>query len=141
MLYTTDIHNHDNKNAEKEKSAQPAPKQSTGDCWKNLIERYSENNVYNTELYKQINISELVSLNRLMSDRRKLGIERYNTVLQPFNGRDCVRDLIEEQLDSLAYSEQVSLEFPELKELMLNWQKITIDNMSKLISFKESLSK
>ena len=92
-------------------------------------------------MHKQININELVSLHRLMSDRRKIGIERYNTVLQPFNGRDCVRDLLEEQLDSLAYSEQVSLEFPELKELMLDWQKSTIDYMSKLIEFKENGNK
>ena len=41
-----------------------------------------------------------------------------------------------EQLDSLAYSEQVSLEHPELTSLMSEWQKFTIDSMSKLIGFK-----
>lgn len=117
---------------------QPAPIQSEGDCWKNLIERYSVDNVYNTDLHKEIHTGQLINLNRLMVDRRNIGIERYNTVLQPFNGRNAIRDLIEEQLDSLAYSEQVSLEQPELKELMLEWQKSTIDNMSRLITFKEN---
>lgn len=130
-----------NKEQNQSSPDQPLPKQSTGDCWKNLIERYSEDNVYNTNLYKEIRLEELVNLNRLMVERRKIGIERYNTVLQPFNGRDCVRDLIEEQLDSLAYSEQVILEYPELIEIMLEWQKFAINNMSKLISFKENGNK
>lgn len=118
---------------------QPQPKPSSGDCWKNLIERYSEDNAYKTNLHKEINTSELISLHRLMIERRKVGIERYNTVLQPFNGRDAIEDLLAEQLDSLAYSEQISLEKPELLQLMLEWQKSTIDNMSKLINFKKNL--
>jgi hypothetical protein len=43
-----------------------------------------------------------------------------------------------QQLDSIAYSEQVSLEHPELSETMINWQKNTINEMQKLIAFKES---
>lgn len=35
--------------------------------------------------------------------RDQLGKERYGTRLQPFNGRDSLRDLYEEILDSAAY--------------------------------------
>lgn len=73
-----------------------------------------------------------------MVERRQLGIDRYGTVLQAFNGRNAIDDLLSEQLDSLAYSEQVSLENPELTEIMIDWQKNTINEMQKLIAFKES---
>lgn len=116
---------------------QPAPKKSEGDCWKNLIDRYGEDNIYKSELYREIRIDKLISLNRLMIERRNIGIDRYKTVLQPFNGRDCVRDLLEEQLDSLAYSEQVSLEYPKLEALMLEYQKVILNYMSKLLDSKE----
>lgn len=39
--------------------------------------------------------------------RRRLGIERYGTELQPHNGRDAVRDAYEETLDLWMYLVQL----------------------------------
>lgn len=39
--------------------------------------------------------------------RRALGIERYGTPLQAFNGRDAMRDLYEELIDAVLYLRQV----------------------------------
>ena len=38
--------------------------------------------------------------------RRIVGIERYGTALQPFNGRDALRDAYEEALDLAMYLRQ-----------------------------------
>lgn len=38
--------------------------------------------------------------------RRQVGIERYGTALQPFNGRDSLRDAYEEALDLVMYLRQ-----------------------------------
>lgn len=40
-------------------------------------------------------------------ERRRLGISRYGTPLQAFNGRDALRDLYEELLDAAAYVRQL----------------------------------
>ena len=42
--------------------------------------------------------------------RRHLGIERYGTPLQPGNGRDALRDLYEELVDSVCYLKQLLVE-------------------------------
>lgn len=42
--------------------------------------------------------------------RRNLGIQRYGTALQPFNGRDSLRDLLDELLDGATYALQVKIE-------------------------------
>lgn len=57
-------------------------------------------------------------LARLVDDipaRRQVGIERYGTGLQPFNGRDAGRDAYEEWLDLGAYLEQLRRERAELE--------------------------
>jgi hypothetical protein len=41
-----------------------------------------------------------------MQARDKLGRERYNVPLQPFNGRDALRDAYEEALDLCVYLRQ-----------------------------------
>ena len=38
-----------------------------------------------------------------MEARHELGIKRYGTPLQPFNGRDALRDAYEEALDLAVY--------------------------------------
>lgn len=38
--------------------------------------------------------------------RKAIGLERYGTLLQPFNGRDALRDLYEELLDAVMYVRQ-----------------------------------
>lgn len=114
------------------------PKPGNGDMWLRLISRYSFETVYKTDLCRNIRLGLLHEVKTLMVERRQLGIDRYGTVLQAFNGRNAIDDLLAEQLDSLAYSEQVSLEHPELSETMITWQKNTINEMQKLIAFKES---
>lgn len=42
--------------------------------------------------------------------RQQKGVERYNMPLQPFNGRDPLRDLYEELLDAVMYVRQVMYE-------------------------------
>lgn len=43
---------------------------------------------------------------RDIEGRKALGIERYGTLLQPFNGRDALRDAYEEALDLCQYLRQ-----------------------------------
>lgn len=47
---------------------------------------------------------------RDMDARKQLGIYRYGTPLQPFNGRDALCDLYEELLDAVMYIRQVMYE-------------------------------
>jgi len=42
--------------------------------------------------------------------RRELGIQRYGTPLQPFNGRNVLQDLYEELLDAATYVKQALIE-------------------------------
>ena len=42
--------------------------------------------------------------------RRELGIKRYGSALQPFNGRDALRDAYEESLDQTMYLKQALVE-------------------------------
>jgi septal ring factor EnvC (AmiA/AmiB activator) len=49
-------------------------------------------------------------------ERRRVGIKRYSRPLQAFNGRSANRDLREELLDALAYSEQEAVERAKLEE-------------------------
>ena len=45
-----------------------------------------------------------------MATRDKIGRERYGVPLQPHNGRDGLRDLYEELLDSVCYARQAIFE-------------------------------
>lgn len=47
---------------------------------------------------------------RDLETRTAVGIERYGTGLQPFNGRDALRDAYEEALDLAVYLKQVLIE-------------------------------
>ncbi len=121
---------------------QKPPQKSTSDIqmndmWSRLISRYSLETVFKTDLCRDIRLGFLHEVKNLMVERRQLGIDRYGTVLQAFNGRNAIDDLLAEQLDSIAYSEQVSLENPELTETMMIWQKFIINEMQKLIDFKD----
>lgn len=42
--------------------------------------------------------------------REAVGIERYGRALQPYNGRNALRDLYEEQLDGACYTRQLLAE-------------------------------
>ena len=65
---------------------QPAPKPSTGDVWALVLAD--------------------------MEARRRLGIERYGTPLQPHNGRDALTDAYQEALDLAVYLRQAIEERP-----------------------------
>jgi hypothetical protein len=41
-----------------------------------------------------------------MEGRKVVGLKRYGTLLQPFNGRDALRDAYEEALDLAQYLRQ-----------------------------------
>lgn len=45
-----------------------------------------------------------------MRTRDRIGLERYKTRLQPFNGRDALIDLRDELLDAVAYIQQLICE-------------------------------
>lgn len=45
-----------------------------------------------------------------LTARREVGIQRYGTALQPFNGRDVLRDAYEEALDLACYLRQAIAE-------------------------------
>lgn len=42
--------------------------------------------------------------------RKKIGLQRYGTLLQPFNGRDAMTDVYEELLDAAIYMRQLIYE-------------------------------
>ena len=42
--------------------------------------------------------------------RKQVGIERYGTPLQPFNGRDALQDAYEEAIDLAMYLKQLIIE-------------------------------
>lgn len=51
-----------------------------------------------------------------ISQRRELGKSRYGTYLQPHNGRDAARDLLEELLDAAVYWTQIEMERDALSD-------------------------
>jgi hypothetical protein len=54
------------------------------------------------------NIAELVIDD--VAERMRIGTERYGTPLQPFNGRDALKDAYEEVLDLASYMRQMMYE-------------------------------
>lgn len=48
-----------------------------------------------------------------IQSRKTIGIARYGVGLQPHNGRDVLRDLLEELLDAAAYTRQLMYERDE----------------------------
>lgn len=45
-----------------------------------------------------------------IESRKAIGIERYGTALQPFNGRDALQDAYEEAIDLAVYLKQCLVE-------------------------------
>lgn len=45
-----------------------------------------------------------------IEERKRVGVERYGTLLQAFNGRDPARDAYEEALDGVFYAKQALIE-------------------------------
>lgn len=51
----------------------------------------------------------------ILQARKEIGIERYNSILQAFNGRDAGQDAIEEVLDLSVYLMQWNVEMTWLR--------------------------
>jgi hypothetical protein len=56
--------------------------------------------------------------------RKELGVKKYGTVLQAFNGRNVKMDLYQELLDAIFYAKQGCIEFPEDTELELAYRTL-----------------
>jgi hypothetical protein len=52
----------------------------------------------------------------LAGERYRVGLERYGTSLQTFNGRDAGLDCMEEMFDAMIYLKQLRMENDKLKE-------------------------
>lgn len=52
----------------------------------------------------------------LVEARRALGVQKYKMSLHTFNGRDSMRDWLEEAVDSIVYQMQAGMEMQALKE-------------------------
>jgi hypothetical protein len=65
-------------------------------------------------------------------DRVELGLQRYGTKLQTFNGRDALRDLTEELLDGVFYAFQMQLEQKA--------QRARLERLSELLAGKTILT-
>ena len=87
-------------------SHQPDPTPSEGDVWAEVI----------ADGERRGSIPPRVL--DLMRERRQVGIDRYGVPLQRGNGRDGLRDLLEELLDAVAYSALCGRQFGILVDLI-----------------------
>jgi len=71
--------------------------------------------------------------------RRQMGIDKYGVPLQANNGHNVVRDLFEEQLDSIVYAQQWSIEVMGIDSdalaLALHMRWDAINNARKLLRY------
>lgn len=73
----------------------------------------------------QVSVNEMAGalLPMYLRARQEIGLARYGSELQTFNGRDAIRDLTEELVDGLQYAVQVAMEWDAvlavLRELAL----------------------
>ena len=56
---------------------------------------------------------------RMLQERYQLGVDRYGTPLQTFNGRDAGRDLFDELIDAFQYGKQLDMENTDLRTTLL----------------------
>lgn len=69
-----------------------------------------------------------------MHDRNELGIKRYNTPLQPFNGRNALIDAYQESLDLAVYLRQRILEDELSKDELIDIKSYLV----RLVDYLES---
>ena len=55
-----------------------------------------------------------------MKQRDQLGMQNYGTRLQPFNGRNSLKDLSEELLDGTVYLKQLQWEIAEISNQIMS---------------------
>jgi transcriptional regulator with XRE-family HTH domain len=73
-----------------------------------------------------VSSSTQVAIRELLAERKRLGLERYGSLLQRGNGRDWLRDLREECADALVYARQ------GLEELGVSIDRSTLSNIENL---------
>lgn len=80
---------------------------------------------------------------RDISDRRHVGIQRYGTALQPFNGRNAKRDAYEELLDFVTYAKQCVVECADFGEgrraQLASWSTLYSRGLELLIDAKAEM--
>jgi len=75
----------------------------------------------------------------MMRARDDLGAKRYGVRLQSHNGRDSMRDSLEEALDLRVYLENVSQEHPESTEARMLADEVT-DLCLRLVALRRKLT-
>ena len=103
-----------------EKQPDPVPSQAVS-TWEKVIEDYEK--IASDEITKK----EMI---QLMVDRNNFGIKKYNTPIQPFNGRDNLGDCLQEMFDAVVYIKNEHLEkdnkvVEELYKSILDMTEIT----------------
>lgn len=61
-----------------------------------------------------------------MEERRRFGIAKYGSPVQPHNGRDQMNDLYQELLDAAVYAQAATAESPDAQRRLLSWKIITL---------------
>jgi hypothetical protein len=84
---------------------QPLPVQTSGPGMHDLV------------ITDMINDPALRQVAEALEDRRRVGLERYGSLLQAHNGRDVLRDLAEELLDAIVYARQAMVEGITLRSI------------------------
>lgn len=79
-----------------------------------------------------------------LKERKKVGIERYGTPLQKFNGRDALRDAYEESLDMTQYLKQAMEERDSWVDATNEFEDATNDVIThleqKLVIYENALT-
>lgn len=71
----------------------------------------------------------------LLEKQYQKGMQKYNTPLQTFNGRDAYNDLMEELVDGLMYATQLREEMREAATIIVNSQETTKEEKEKFIKY------
>lgn len=81
---------------------EPAPQRNAHlACWDVFFKRHEFHNLPD-------DVRELIEAD--IRERDAMGERKYGVRLQPFNGRNALHDIYQEQLDALVYAVQFSLE-------------------------------
>lgn len=82
-----------------------------------------------TDSYARRDAEELQKLLPLLEDRVARGEKHYGARLMTHNGRDAVRDALEEALDLILYIHQISLERhdPDAVSMRIRAEEIALD--------------
>lgn len=83
--------------------AEPPPQSGHGDMWQQVIDRYVGDYEPDEPMVRVLDI---------FRKRREMGLAKYGTPLQAGNGRNPLRDLLDETLDRIVYIEQSITEVP-----------------------------